>query len=449
MNTTHHRMFARFLGSRKMLRYVFDIETWTLDARRFAFACAINIDTGERRLFYEACEARSFFEANAPCAVYAHSMFGFDLWSIVSKEEAYEAKKIAMDTQMYEVTINKVRYRDTANLFPLTLSELGDALEMPKGETPEDYIEGNVREISQADIDYCWRDCEILVKAITDLERNAAEWVGKEPSQVAIPLTAASLSYRVWCETSWPQDWSYQVKKEFKLKPDRMETVFGVSCDPYFNQTAKESYSGGRVQLLCEPVIRHPDIISYDANSMFSGVQESYDFPDMKRCIRVGPTLTALDYNLHDNSRVLWANVRLKATKGAERFLPTRTVEKRLDWTQGTFSGWLAEPELKYAIWEGGWEVESVRELNTAAAIQPFRSHIRRFFDLKAEARMNNDPRAYFYKLILCSGYGKYGQRPAITRIEEPDKVAELLEQEDFDDRYQLRFYDTKNLAVP
>ena len=447
--TTPHRMFARLMGKRKMLRYVFDIETWTLDARRYAFGCVIDIDTGERWLFHEASEARSFFEDNAPCAVYSHNMFGFDLWSLVSKQEAYEARKIAMDTKMYELTLNKVRYRDTVNLFPMTLSELGDALQMPKGETPEDYIKGNVREITEADIEYCYRDCEILVKAITDLERLAAGWVGKDPSQVAIPLTTASLSYRIWCETSWPEHWSYQVKKQFKLKEDRMETVLGVSCDPYFNQTAKEAYSGGRVQLLCEPVVRQPGIVTYDENSMFGAVQHDYDFPDMKRCIRVGPTATALDSNLHEETRVLWANVRLKATEGAQRFLPTRNVKKRLDWTQDTFSGWLAEPELKHALWEGGWELEEIRELNTAAAINPFRSHVRRFFDLKAAARANNDPRGMFYKLVLNSGYGKYGQRPAVKRIEDPDKVAELLETDDFDDRYELRFYDTKNLALP
>ena len=209
----YHRMFARNVGKRKPRRLVWDIETWGLDARNFAFACVIDVASGEEWTFYSARESREHFEALAPCIVYAHNQFGFDAFSIMTKMEALEAKKIAMGTNIYELTLNKVRYRDTKHLFPMRLSQLGDALGFPKGETPEDYITGNRREITPEDIEYCLQDCRILVRAINDLEENVAEWIGRPVAQVALPLTTASLAYRVWSETCWPEHWGWWRKQ--------------------------------------------------------------------------------------------------------------------------------------------------------------------------------------------------------------------------------------------
>ena len=440
-----HRMFASAMGKRKWKRIVWDIETWGLDARNFAFACSIAVETGEERTFYSAGEARDYFESQAPCLVYAHNQFGFDAWSLMSKVEAKEAKKIAMGTNIYELTLNRVRYRDTKHLFPMKLSDLGAALGFPKGETPEDYITGKRREITPEDVAYCKQDCRILVRAINDLEASVAEWIGRPVSETVLPLTTASLAYRVWSETSWPEHWGY-------WKNDRSggrDWVKGVSCDPYFNQTAKEAYAGGRVQVLCEPGVDQFDIVSYDANSMFPSVQHGYQFPDLRRCMRVGPTAHALDDSIEDPDRVSWANVTLSPTAGAQRFLPNRNDKNRLDWTMGEFSGWLAGPELEYALGDGGWELDSIRELNTAAAINPFKSHVSRFFDLKAEAQRTGDPRRVFYKLILNSGYGRFAMRATPKRVENPEEMEKAFESEDFEERYELRFYDPRTLTLP
>ena len=252
------------MGKRKWKRIVWDIESWGLDARRFAFACTIDVATGEERIFHSAPEARAYFESEAPCYVYAHNQFGFDLFSIIGKQEAYEAKKIAMGTNIYELTLNRVRYRDTKHLFPMRLAELGAALGFPKGETPEDYITGNVREITETDITYCLQDCRILVKALNDLEHEVAGWIGRSVEQTMLPLTTASLAYRVWSETSWPDHWGWWQKP--KTPKDEAKWVKGVACDQYFNQTSKEAYAGGRVQVICEPGVDQFDIVSYDAN---------------------------------------------------------------------------------------------------------------------------------------------------------------------------------------
>ena len=445
MIESYHRMFARNVGKRKGRRLVWDIESWGLDARNFAFACVIDVATGEEWTFHSSMEAREHFESLAPCIVYAHNQFGFDAFSIISKLEALEAKKVAMGTNIYELTLNKVRYRDTKHLFPMRLADLGDALGFPKGETPEDYITGNRREVTEEDIEYCLQDCRILVRAINDLEENVADWIGRPVSEVALPLTTASLAYRVWSETCWPEHWGWWRKN----KKGVSEWVKGASCKSQFNQNAKESYAGGRVQVLCEPAEWQYDVVSADANSMFPSVQESYDFPDIRTCRNLGANAGILDRFLESGTYVSWANVRLKAQTEAQRFLPNRDSSGRLDWGQDTFSGWLAEPELKYALYEGGWELEDIRQLNVAKAHNPFRKHVRKFYDLRLEAKVNNDPRAIFYKLLLNSGYGKYAQRSAVTRKENPEEMQKAFDDDNWEDRYELRFYDAVNLEMP
>tara|TARA_R110002012_G_C11674432_1_gene613475 strand:- start:9904 stop:11721 length:1818 start_codon:yes stop_codon:yes gene_type:complete len=438
-----HRMWAREMGKRKMKRFVWDIETWGLDARNFAFACVINIDTDEEMYFDNTTDLRGYFESQAPCAVYAHNSHGFDTFSIIGKEEAYNAKKIAMGTRIYELTINKVRYRDTKHLFPMKLSQLGDALGYPKGETPEDYITGNRREITSEDIEYCYQDCRILVRAINNMESLAAEWIGKDVSKVAIPLTTASMAYRVWSETCWPEHWGWHPKK------DPTKWVKGVSCHPRYNQSAKEAYAGGRVQVLGTPGKTYYDIISYDANSMFPSVQVNNIFPDMKHCATFGPSPEVMYSIMKSEDRVLWANVRLTASKDAERFLPSRNEKGRLDWTQNEFSGWLAEPELEYALNSAGWELEKLNQLHTAKAINPFRNHVNKFYNLRLEAKKNNDPNEIFYKLLLNSGYGKYAQRGTASRIENWGEMQKIFENDDWEQNYHLKFYDSKNLEMP
>ena len=383
MIENYHRMFARNVGKRKPRRLVWDIETWGLDARNFAFACVIDVATGEEWTFHTAKEARAHFESLAPCIVYAHNQFGFDAFSIMGKMEALESKKIAMGTNIYELTLNRVRYRDTKHLFPMRLAQLGDALGFPKGETPEDYITGNRREVTQEDVDYCLQDCRILVRAINDLESSVSEWIDRPVEQVCLPLTTASLSYRVWSETCWPEHWGWYRNKKNGTK----EWVKGASCKARFNQNAKDSYSGGRVQVICEPGEWQYDIVSADANSMFPSVQEAYEFPDIRTCRNVGATPGILDRFLESKRYVSWANVSLKASTATQRFLPNRNLQGRLDWTQDTYSGWLAEPELKYAIYEADWELDEIRELNVAKAHNPFRGFVRKFYDLRQEAK--------------------------------------------------------------
>ena len=67
--------------------------------------------------------------------------------------------------------------------------------------------------------------------------------MGMSRHDTALPLTIASISYRIWCATSWRDEWGWIDKKSGKRQN-------AAKTDPYFNDTLNEAYWGGRTQLI-------------------------------------------------------------------------------------------------------------------------------------------------------------------------------------------------------
>ena len=315
---------------------------------------------------------------------------------------------------------------------------------MPKGETPIDFIQGNEREINNLDIEYCLRDCRILGRALIELHDFYAENMGKTRETTALPLTIASISYRLWSHNSWPENWGWVDKKSGKYQK-------AAGNDPYFNQTLGESYWGGRTQILnTVPGEEIENIVEYDANSMYPFVMAHPNnlFPDMARCWRVGPTEDALLGIINNPSYVCWANLDLFAPEGVERFLPVLGDDGRLDFTRRKFSGWLCEPEIRLALKEG-WKIKKIHELNKAKGMRPFIAYINWLYNLRREYKENADSRELIVKLLMNSLYGRFGIKPKPTRIENPEDIEKAQNKPDYHERYELCFYDRKNHRYP
>jgi uncharacterized protein YprB with RNaseH-like and TPR domain len=77
--TNHYiwRIKASKIDSKEV--WFLDIETWGLNAQRFAFGVLKNIEGDKEHIFYEPKKLRHFLE-NQPneIIVYAHNMWGFD-----------------------------------------------------------------------------------------------------------------------------------------------------------------------------------------------------------------------------------------------------------------------------------------------------------------------------------------------------------------------------------
>ena len=438
---SHRIIAARPREATRDTIFAWDIETWGLNAKRFVFAVIENVATGEQYVFHSIQETRRFFEDNAPCVCYAHNGSGFDNYSLYSTEELYSARKTASGTKVFEYEINGVKLRDTKHLLPMRLAQLAKSVSMEKGETPEAYIKGTPREVTQQDIDYCRMDVAILAAAIRRLRQLYGELVGRPGNELELPLTTASMAYRVWCiPESWPDSWLWRDARQ------RWRPI--ARCRPGFNEIYRKCEHGGRVQVMCEPGEVVQDVVSYDANSLYPSVMYEELFPDPQSVGFVGPTFEALRYELNRKDRVVVADVRMVAPDGVPRFLPNTDEDGRKKWDSNEFDGWLCEPELKLAL-EVGWIVEEVRQVVSARAMRPFRQYVRRLYDLRLEMRERGDPAHSLCKLLLNSLFGRFGIKERPGRVEGAEEIQKANQREDYDERYELCYYDGIEMQYP
>ena len=433
------------------LRFAFDIETDGLDARKCVLACIQNIDTGAQYTFYTFQQVRNFLyeERNnyilstgnekARVIVYAHNGWRFDFLGLWTVDEIKQADKIDRKGRILVCTIDGIECRDYKSLVAEPLSKIGQALGYPKGITPMKFKMGTVTQegITEEDIKYCLLDVEILSKAVLSLEKTYEGWC-HSPVPLELPLTTASMAYRVWCARFWPEHWFFMNKKG-----KRVDIAF---CDPKYNDSLEKSYFGGRVQVICEPMKVQENVISIDRNSMFPSEMKSQKFPDMKRCYGALSTKANLVNLVNSESKVCWANIELDGT-GCPAFLPTTDSLGRRDWTNNQFSGWLTEPEIRHAL-ELGYEIKNVNTLYYAHTIRPFEGFVDHFYNLRTEMKKNNDPSQLWIKLLLNSLYGRYGMKMIALRIDNDEEIEEIMLSNDAIN-YELNYYDGVNAEMP
>ena len=422
--------------------YFLDIETWGLDPRpqAFAFACVSNLDGSKREVFYDPMIMRLWLEEEAKSGqivVYAHNGHRYDYLSMMTAEEIATSKKVMVGTKVIEITINNVKYRDSITCLPMSIDKMGDAFQMPKGITPEAFKTGSRRAITELDIEYCWRDIDIMIKGLSSLMVSYHELWGAKINSVNeavfdLPLTAASVAYRVWSQKAWPQHWQWTGRND--------KTRYSCTCTEDANESLKAAYHGGRVQVIGEMGKTYSNVVSIDRNSMYPSVMVESVFPDMNKVRKVKPTKANLDQLRKRPGIVYWANVHLKATSDAELFIPVRQEDGRKPYVSKTVNDWLVQPVIDYAL-DHGWELVEINDLYFADAINPFKSFVEDFYDLRMQYKKNNDGRQILVKLVLNSLYGKFAQRDYCERIDDPETVAEMIEADDWHETYTLHHY--------
>ena len=461
MNREKHSIW-RIEGKRRSarVRWFLDIETWGLNATQsgFAFGCVINEAGTVRRTFMDPMDLRGFLESQGDIIVYAHNTFRFDIWAFYSADEIRNSEKIDSNGQLimvkFDTGSSTVEFRDSKKLIPLSIDAIGTALKLPKGILHRDFKKGTRREITEADIEYCMRDVEIMRQAVAMFERLYNEWMGGHGLEFGIPYTTASMAYRVWCANYWPEHWKRRSPKRSRSKkPEKAGTYlrdaegnikfredFRGWCSSQANLDAEKSYAGGRVQVLCQPGEIIEGVRSADANSLFPSVQYDEGFPDIAYVKEHWGT-PALMAILEREDLCCWADVKLKAGPDSPRFLPNRNKEGRRDYTLGTWDGWLAEPEIQHAL-DRGWELKQCGRIWYAPKINPFKEFVERFYTTRMRLKAAGDSREFVYKIILNAFYGRLGMKDRCERIDQPSKVAEIMERDDWYLDYELGFYD-------
>jgi len=423
--------------------YVFDIETDGLDATKLAFAVIMSIETHDFTVLWSWDEVRGMLKQMSdeqPFTLWAHNGWKYDFLGLFSIDQIKQAKKLDSKGRIIMAEIDGFTARDFKHLVPCSLSEIGEALGYPKGETPLKFIEGRVEEegINQQDIDYCVQDCLILAHAITSLETTYSEWCGSDIT-LELPFTSASMAYKVWSQSSWPSTWTITSKKT----GDELNMVF---CKPEFNDALRDAYYGGRNQVMCDPGERIENVMVLDRNAMYPAEMEKEDYPDMRTCRKALPSASVLRAILDSEDVVGWANISLEGY-GLPTFLPGTDDLGRRCWTMPYYEGWLCEPEIRHAL-ELGYTLKEVKEVHYAQAISPFKWFMRFFYDARREMRERGDGRQLWIKTMMAALYGKFGQKPIAERVENDERIEDILEGPD-SEKYEIKYYDGAEGSLP
>ena len=425
--------------------YYWDIESWSLNPAN----CAFIVVKAERPYEAETPEYWLFMTDSKQSAgeymfdwlltldeskrhiFYAHNGNKFDIYALFEAYELRDMEKLGGGSTIYEFKMNKsVWFRDSYHLLNAPLSSYG-----AKGETPDKFINeenpdfGNMDSITKEDIDYCILDVDILRDAIVNLRKEYREWT--ETPDADLPMTSASLAYRVWCHFAYPDEWGFWDKKNNY----RYQVAFVSKA----NECGAKCFYGGRVQVYEGFAGREIyNVMSFDRNSMYPAEMKDKPFPDPANTFEANPTISRVWRLINNSDDLFWGEFVLEATcLNAQLFLPV--IENgKADYTKRRFEGFLMNPEVEYAL-ENGWELKEVRELYRAKPIYIFRDFIDYFYSERLKLKAQGDNRQAFYKLVMNSTFGKFGSKDRFERIENYEDVEAIMSLDNWRDYFEAK----------
>lgn len=206
----------------------------------------------------------------------------------------------------------------------------------------------------------------------------------------------------------------------------------------YENRIARLSYHGGRVE-----VFKHtPSYVlsEWDINSSYPA--------SMRRVLPwefVGFSYGAAARRHFDAENVGTVEATVSVPEQYLPVLPWRhPQDDGLFFPTGTWRGWFAACELRYAVKCGSAKVVDVHGFMNYTARQPFESMIDSFYAIKSTS---TGAKREFYKLCLNGSYGKFAQKPEKEQLYMFPTEEEALEYA-YDEKNagRCKFLSTANL---
>lgn len=395
---------------------VTDIETWGLDARPRSFAIGVAYDGVRKLRFYERDALRRFLTQDASTRgrqVYAHNGGGYDYLSIFGDGtpagmlEFFGSGNVILNGSRFiearlESGNNVRKFRDSLNLLPASVEEIGKKLGYPKGVTPEKFKRGDRSAgLEDSDFEYAMRDCEVVWRALMEIKKITGELRATIPSTAMAVFRRSCLTEPVW------------IRREL---------------DEHFHL----GFHGGRTEAYRIGDVPQPNFY-YDVNSLYPYAMIAGNFPNPAKLHQrryVSPTTLA--QMLADQTLEGCATVEVWHPPTYIGYLPYRDVNAsdRLLFPVGKFTGTWCFPELRYAISRGIKVLRCELVSYSAGMPSPFTSYVSRFFELKKTAEGFERE---VYKLLMNGLYGKFAEwhskRELYARSYSEEKRAELAAQ--------------------
>lgn len=265
---------------------------------------------------------------------------------------------------------HKIHFRDTIRHVPVSVESLGELIGLEKVE--RDLFESGQTVSFERLLRRCLRDASITYQAARRLTELYQE-MNTRPR-----LTLASSAYHIWAE----QFWRREVRRPLD---EHWEAAF-------------EAYYGGRTEPFNVGTFER--VRACDASSMFPWAMTAAPLPlPWGRHERTRPGAEALHETGFYRARIDASGLRLPV-------LPYRSTEG-LVFPTGRWSGWYVGGELTRHA-EAGGRFRVLEGFNFREHVRPFDGYIAEMFNRKKKSQ---GARRLFYKLLLNSLYGKFGQR--------------------------------------
>lgn len=369
-------------GKRFKKLAVFDVECWK-DASRFAFGVVVysnDLETINTKVFYSVQELKDFLIGNELKGyhIFAHNGSKYDYISVFGNYILDNTIALMSGAQLIKWKENKRVFYDSYLLLRSGVGKIGEALGLEKGETPQKFIDGNESEgINDNDIEYCKRDCEIVLKALIEIVKNFNYF---KP-------TIASLSFN-----------------EFRISLEKP-----VYVRKKFDNEFTKTYRGGRTE--CFYIGEYKNAYYYDVNSMYPYVMSSKTFPNPEEFKKINFDTNDVNLDLLDEYEGM---VYIKGYSKNKRVgaLPVY-LNDRLCFPYGKIEGIFNLNEVRTAFNLGLLDISYLGwGILTNPIRPPFADLILEQYKKRVEfKKQGNEFMSLFMKFILNSLYGKFGQK--------------------------------------
>lgn len=307
----------------------------------------------------------------ANCAYDLVNLFGPWLGKVVTLQY------VASGLMRGSYRLAKGTFYDTFRHWPATVEQMGKAIGLPKLSMP--HLGCDCDDC----VDYCRRDTEITWRFVTEM-LSRYEAIGLDSLRSTLPSMAL------------------QLFKQFYTKDF-------CRLEDYHLNAIQKAYYGGRVEVYRLGVI-HGTINHYDVNSLFPSVMLGGRYPDTDS---ISVTLKP-DFK---REGIFEGSVYIPRTDYP--CLPVRDNE--LIFPYGFVNGSWPYPEIRQLLEDGGKIIKCKEAIEFDEVEEPFTGYVKYCYKHRQESKTELDN--VFWKLMLNSLYGKFGQTSALEMIFDDREV--------------------------
>jgi hypothetical protein len=332
--------------------------------------------------------------------VWAHYGGKYDVRFIIAESvkqhgswKTFESGGTLVITNVFDpVTKRTIKFCDSARLLPSSVAKIGKMVDLPKLDEEIDRSKMGTHDIEK-EIDYCIRDCEIIVKGLQYL-RDVTTNVNCD-----FAFTLASMASR-WVRRSDSLDFTKFLQKDDLKKEDEQFLLA--------DEFSQGAYFGGRVEVFKRGKFDFPlyyyDIRSSYPASMLNNLP-AY-FIKFEPAPKRNTEKSLRKYLSH--AGITEAIVEIEPDTQYIPVLPV-VYKNKLIFPEGKFKGRWTNIELLAALDRGAKITPIVQARYTS---KPFLRHsIETFYKLRQNAIDKEDKAAaYIYKIFLNSLYGKLAE---------------------------------------